>query len=517
MGILAGFAQRLPSGEDARRVDELRQSIPGQTGVQLALSHVELYRIYHKEERRRPFLARAFRRLAQEHLEAALDAAGVWPEPTGILGEQQVKEEADLWEGLGTLSKYIEKERAFVRMVDGREQDRERLRFCDRLVLAASTRCKLGQFAGAHEWFTEALETFRHVATQQRIGEVKLQDNILLGISGCLLLEFRYEDAQRFIDKVLSDQIFSSYQSPAIRDLSLTQTLLPHLVETTRNFEALPEADDLWTALMNDVQRCDSPEKARETRRKILDTIRMHDASRHIRALAASVRGTMDGQLSALREIETVVKECPVRAGPPRVELSRLGAQDGQETEEFLRSTDAFIAEAQSQVKILGEKSQAMIQAAQRVVQDLAKRVQQIAESTYRVPLRYRASWWWWSALRFVVRIVLIAYFLGVVVDDFLKKQGESWIEKLDIGHKEFIVAVSVMLIGLVLDHVAEKRLDGWNLPRYKRLLFAIVSDRSRRLWTVYNVLRTILEQAGQDLGKAKADLRTLHTGSSSS
>lgn len=123
-----------------------------------------------------------------------------------------------------------------------------------------------------------------------------------------------------------------------------------------------------------------------------------------------------------------------------------------------------------------------------------------IANEEYRVPLRYRAAWLWWSTVRFVVRIVAIGYFLGKVFEGFLETKGESLLERLHVAHRNLILPVAVLLIGLVLDHFAEKTLDDWNLPKYKRLLTLIVANRSSRLWATYNKLRMLLAQTKRSL-----------------
>jgi len=138
--------------------------------------------------------------------------------------------------------------------------------------------------------------------------------------------------------------------------------------------------------------------------------------------------------------------------------------------------------------------------------------VRHIADEEYRIPMRYRVAWLWWNVVRFIVRIVVIGYFLGKGFETFLEKRGESLLQRLDIAHRDMILPVAVLLIGLVLDHVAEKALDDWNLPKYKRLLTLIVAHRASRLWAAYNRLRMALAETRRSLD----DFDRLRSGSSS-
>lgn len=132
--------------------------------------------------------------------------------------------------------------------------------------------------------------------------------------------------------------------------------------------------------------------------------------------------------------------------------------------------------------------------------------ISDLAEKIYGVPVRYNAEWLWWSTMRFVLQIVAVAYFLDKVmfekfITPALEKRGESLLETLSKGRREIIVGAVVVLIGFALGHFAEKVIDRWMLPKYKRPLSRIVSDRSTRLWSTYNGRLKLLAQAEQALG----------------
>lgn len=502
MDWLSRIAEKLPV-KDRSNVAQLRLDLAQQAGDRLALSHVQLHNIYSQEGRERHFLAGAYRHLARYHLEEALVCAKFWPEPWGILGEWQVAE-GDLGNALQTLSKFVQKERLFIQFV-AEPKDDERLRFCHRLASAASTRCQLGQFAQAREWFTEALGLFRQISTEMRIQETELEDAILLGISGCLMLEFRYAEAKKFIDEALEGQIFSAYQSRARHALAVSRGLLPELADATRNFDPLSESEDLWAELMQAVELCDGPEKAREVRRKILEAIKVHDANRHVQALAGSVKTAMMGQLRALENAEPHAGQ-PEIPTLPRIDLSQFAPEDRDQVEEISQLAHAF----RKHINDFNKFNRALNETARRLVEGNVKSTQDIAESVYQVPLRYQAAWVWWSGVRFIIRIALIAYVLGKLFEDFLEKQGRALVERLEIPRGEIILLVAILLVGLAIDSFAEKMLDKWNLPKYKRLLTRIVANRAEQLWLVYNTLRKLLLDTNKSLGDLEKQLQSV-------
>ncbi len=454
------LAEKLLPVANREGVNYLQGRIREKTGHMLAFAHMQLQDICRSEAQRRPLLARVYFRLARSHVEQAVMCAELWPAPLLALGKLQAKD-GDLGEALETLSDYVRKQRHWLSLAS--PEDSDRLDLCDGLQSGAFIRYQLGQFESARKQFAEALEVFRLIDIKERTDRSALEDSILAGISGCLVLEFRYEDAQKFIDGVLADHMFSQYHSTAIRNLIATRELLPGLAEATRDFQPIPQGEELSAKLTEEVQRCDTPEKAREVRDKIISPVRARQTNQHIQNIAAGVESAMKAQLSALDSVQIID-----------------GFNQGiQQLQAFNRSFN---------------------QLARALVENNINQVRIIAKAEYRIPLRYHASWLWWSTIRFIVRIVAIGYLLGRVLDSFLENRGKSLMEKLTISHKELILTVVLLLAAFVVDNFAEDALDNWNLRRYKRLLLLIVSDRLTKLWNTYNILRRLLVQTKQSL-----------------
>ncbi len=482
------LAEKLLPVANREGVNYLQGRIREKTGHMLAFAHMQLQDICRSEAQRRPLLARVYFRLARSHVEQAVMCAELWPAPLLALGKLQAKD-GDLGEALETLSDYVRKQRHWLSLAS--PEDSDRLDLCDGLQSGAFIRYQLGQFESARKQFAEALEVFRLIDIKERTDRSALEDSILAGISGCLVLEFRYEDAQKFIDGVLADHMFSQYHSTAIRNLIATRELLPGLAEATRDFQPIPQGEELSAKLTEEVQRCDTPEKAREVRDKIISPVRARQTNQHIQNIAAGVESAMKAQLSALDSVQIRDKryERPTVA-PGAVELPK----------EMADAMGAIVDGFNQGIQQLQAFNRSFNQLARALVENNINQVRIIAKAEYRIPLRYHASWLWWSTIRFIVRIVAIGYLLGRVLDSFLENRGKSLMEKLTISHKELILTVVLLLAAFVVDNFAEDALDNWNLRRYKRLLLLIVSDRLTKLWNTYNILRRLLVQTKQSL-----------------
>ena len=509
MDFWGGLAQKLPTGEAASKRESLRARMREQTGDLLALSHLQLYEIYAREAKRHPLLAGLFRRLSKEHAEEAAIRMELWPQPLSVLGRLQIKE-GDLWEGLKNLSKFIEKQRLWIKAVRPDDKDSERVDLCRDLVLGSTIRCQLGRFAGGLEWLTEAQEEFKQLGPEAQIRENDLKDSILVGISGCLLLEYRYQDAERFIDSALVDKVFSAYQSRARQQLIASRDLLAAMPEVTRSFVLSPSSEDLWSELMDDIERCEEPGAARKVRQKILSTIRTHDANREIQALAVAVESAMKRQEGFLRPAEPPPPEAEAESAE-EVDLSKVSPPEyRQELEEMRREAQASVARMKELEKGIDESVRLLFEVAQKGVQSNIAAVRKLAGEVYRVPLKYRALWLWWSTVRFVVQIVAIGYFLDKLVEHGLEKSGNFLFGILSIEPREMILTAVVLFVGFIPGHFAEQGIDAWALPRYKHLLGRIVSNRSTRLWGIYNILLQLLAQTKQHLADLEKRMQAL-------
>jgi hypothetical protein len=507
MDLWSRLAERLPVKSDAKEaVRYLRERIPQQSDDQRALSQVQLYRIYFTQARERPIFAVPFRRLAQYHLEEALVWAKFWPEPLAIHAALQLQKR-DLWSGLENLSKYIQKQRIWLENTGSKESDR--LELCRNLALGASARSQLGQFAPALEWCQEAREEFNKLDTGTRVEETGLADSILIGISVCLLVAYRYAEAEAFIDGVLSQKIFSAYPSSAYQHFVAVKELLPQVAALSQGYQSIPQAEELWAALLDEIQRCETPDSARALKDKLLTAIKTHDANRQVQRFAFDVENVMKQQVSVLQTVKPrpLAPTIPI---PKPVDLSGISdPAQRADLQKITRATNAAVEAYRRNMKRFDETNRGIFESVERLIKTNINRVQELAERIYRVPLRYRMEWNFWGATRFVVQIVAVGYFLDKLGDSFLEEKGKSLLEVLDVRRKELILLVGMLLIGFVLGHFAEEKIDDWILPKYKRLLTRMVADRSHRLWTSYNTLLQLLANAKQALSDLEKQVQS--------
>lgn len=67
-----------------------------------------------------------------------------------------------------------------------------------------------------------------------------------------------------FIERALEGEMFSAHQSDVRHELRAQKELLPELVARTCGYQFPKEGLKLWADQMEKVQRCDTPEGARE-------------------------------------------------------------------------------------------------------------------------------------------------------------------------------------------------------------------------------------------------------------
>jgi hypothetical protein len=513
MDLFRRLAEKLPTGaEPAKTVSLLKASITEHTGDLCALAHVQLYKTYYTLANKRPFFAPPFRYLAKYHLEEALVSANVWPEPWAILGGLQLKK-GDLWQGLQNLTKFIKMQRIWMQNTSDPD-GQNRLDLCQYLTLAASARCQLGQITQAREGFSDAMEEFNQLEMKVRISENIIEDSILLGISGCLLIEHKYAEAEHFIDTVLAERVFSAYQSPARLHLEASKEMVAWLADETRDFQSPPFAEELWAAVMNDIQQCETPEEAREARKAILSTIKTQDVNRQVQALAVAVEKTMKQQESAIQSIQV---NQPITFTPPsaeRIDLTQITDPELRENlETFRRTADARTREFNRLQEKVHHIGQSLSDFAIKLIERNIASVRNIADQVYRVPLRYQAEWLLLNAARFIVQILAVGYFLDKVVGKLIEDRGKSLSEILNLEHKEIIIAIVVLVIGFVAGSFAEKKIDDLFLVEYKRVLSRIVLDGSNKLWSAYNTFLKLLAENKRALNDIEGRIQNTHDG----
>ena len=238
-------------------------------------------------------------------------------------------------------------------------------------------------------------------------------------------------------------------------------------------------------------------------RQKILSIIKIHEVNRQIRYLTLGIEKAIEQQQSMLQRVQPP----PVISSVSNTSVDLSGISDPEmrkQAEKVTQATDAIIQESQKIEKSLYETILVMFEATQRLGQRNLAKARSLADDVYCIPFRYQAEWLWWRTVRFVVQIIAVSYFLEKVFDNFLEKRGASLFEAFNLSRRELILPALLLLIGFVLGHFVEKKIDEWTLSRYKRLLSRIVADRSSKLWTTYNILLKVLAQLKQGLSDLK-------------
>jgi hypothetical protein len=417
--------------------------------------------------------------------------------------------ERDLWDGLEKLSTYVEKQRSLIANVPD-TKGADRLELSRKLALGGSMQSQLGRFARAREWFGDALDQFQQLNISVRVSEIELKDSIVLGYSGCLLLEHRFDEAEKFIDGVLAQDVFSAYPSSAHRYLSACKALLSEFADSSRGATLVPSADELWGELTEEVLRCETPEAARAVRRKIVSMIRTHDVNRRIQALADAVVKVLKKQEQHLVNIQPPPTAIP---SPPRksIDLSAIGDSDDLKAlKKVIEDTDALSMQLKDSGKVLAEAGRAFYQLARTLIDNNVERVRSIASEIDRVPFSYAMKWWFWSTIRFALLIVAVGYFLEEVAVDLIKEKGNSLLEILSIQRTTLIVTIVVLLVNFVVGRFMEEKANELLLSRYKRLLTGIVSNRSMYLWRSYNALLKLNETAMGALKELEEQIKGL-------
>ncbi len=269
----------------------------------------------------------------------------------------------------------------------------QQLQLCTYLALGAAVRSKLGQFEGALDWYMQALTEFNQkVALEVRAGQSVLEDAILSGVVRSLLSQFRYEDALFFIDLALKGEMFSAYQSEVRHDLRAQKEILPELVTRTRGYEFPASGLKLWADLMEEVQRCKTPEEARETRRRILERIEEHNAAEQVRHLEDAIKSVLRRDYSDLFGTPSAQASLPVP--PPAPDLSKITDPGERETHEKLILANRLLLEdALRRAAEIAEIKRTIAAALTALNQRAIAEVHRKASEIYRVPRPFRVKW----------------------------------------------------------------------------------------------------------------------------
>jgi hypothetical protein len=506
MKILRRLVEALPASSSrvTREIRELRRGIDSQSGDRLSHSHLLLYALYSDEAAQRTALLRpSLRGIARDHLEEAVAHAGIYPEPLRWLIDERFVEE-DHWGVISAVSDYLPKQATWM-SVKTQGGHGERTKLISALLKGAHARMRLGRFPAARQWLVEAIGAFRTLDEETRLRERDLGGSLLNGQAAALMMGLRYQEALDFIDGALQDPAFE--RSPALRDLVRAKGLLVDMKKHAQGFESPEKADDLWATLLDDIERCDTPDAARNLRAKVESTIRVHSVNQEVQSLAASI-------LRAMRLMEDALR---ARMRAPRPQVAEFEALDATGISD--PHVRAYIESMNERIEAQARGMQEVKEALQTLVRRLSEHaLEQLAQGreqvranaagVYRIRLRNRAAWWFWNKVRFTLQLAGVAWLVGTLAMEWFEGRLTWLLKPFGTGNHTIIVAIIVLVVGFFVGAAASGKVDARLLPRYKDVLRRIVSDHTVRLWSTYNTLLTIMKAVEeQHREKARSNL----------
>jgi len=157
-------------------------------------------------------------------------------------------------------------------------------------------------------------------------------------------MELKYAEAGHFIDQILSERVFSAYQSPARLQLLALREMVSEseLVDKTRDFQSPVDSAELWVALMKAIHQCETPEGAREAKERIRTTIKTQGVNRQAQALADAVVEAMKRQQELIQNLQVQQPKTVTDANTKAIDLNRIS---DPAIREQLRAQDATIQE----------------------------------------------------------------------------------------------------------------------------------------------------------------------------
>lgn len=501
MDLWSRFARYIPAGADRREIKSLEAAAAANTDDARAAAHIDLWHLYRRKAARTPILATPFRYLAREHLEAAVLWSKLLPQPLETLAGLQI-EEGNLLEAVRNLTQ------AAVRRLDLMETGRmsadpDRLALCQTLTLGGEILSRFGHFEEAYNSLNLAFLHFRVLVLETRQQQSGLEDYILFGIVFCLQQQFKFKEASDFIEKELKGEMFAAYQSDARKTLRALGSVLPRLAEIMRDPQFPASGATLWADAMDEIQRCETPESARQVKRDVLTKIRTHDVNKEVGKLADAILSILEKQRA---QMEQTAPRPLIPVKPIKIESPDLSNIKGPEEREIMRKK--FLA-LEALAAVEEEKRRANEEAHQFVLKlhqdalDMNRytiaRVREASQRAYEVPTGFWVRWTSLNISRFVVQLVAVAYVLEEVIRKLVEEKAERLLVRLHFERHQIIFAAGLLVVGFVVGGFAEKKIDEAALDRYKEMLKELVTGRMHALWAAYNGLLKTYAQAVKD------------------
>ena len=506
--LLLEFWQRfealIPMGEESATVAELRAKAPKTTGDERAINEMALFRFYNEAAKKQRLLAPLLHYVARERFREALRSAKYYPDPLELHAAFLAKQ-GDFAESAKEYEDVIPRRRAWTEVFKDPDGSRK-LQLCWDLAVAGVSRSLLGQFNESLFWNMEAFKEFNELTADVRVNQLLLEDSILAGITRSLIAQFRYADALAFIEQILASEVLTAYRSDVRRDFHAQKELLPELVSTTRGYQFPEEGIKLWANLMEEVQRCKSPDDARETRRKIFDKLDLRETAGQIRDLEDAIVKLLNAD-SGKTPQERTIHTTPSAAVPP-LDFSGIDNPESRKAfEEAMRAAESLRQHAERRQAEIAELVRKIDESMDTLRQIGINQVHDTASMIYHVPDWFRSQWNLRAVALLAVKFLAIEFAIGKLLEKLLTSGGTTVAERLHFSLSEGLISLGVVILLFFLSMPGEKRIDDAFLKSYKRLLQKLVSDRVTIYWVTYNTLLKTYIATKAKIDKLKSEV----------
>jgi hypothetical protein len=196
---------------------------------------------------------------------------------------------------------------------------------------------------------------------------------------------------------------------------------------------------------MEEVQRCKTPEEAREIRRKIFETIERHKTAEQIRHHEDAIESLL--KKNSGRPAMPQLARAGPPAPPPPPDLSAITDPEWRETlEKANRVTELLRQDAEKRAAQIAQLAGRIDEAMKALNRMAIAQVHRRASEIYRVPRWFRVQWNLRSIARLAVRFIAIEFLIGEILTKLLKAPGKSLAERLHFSLSEGIITAAVAL-----------------------------------------------------------------------
>ena len=505
MDVWRKLEELIPVGENTELAAALRKKTEATSGDEHSIEQMALCRFYQEEAGKRWLMSPLLRHIAKRHLNEAIRTARYNPDP---LSERAVRlqKRGDLFEAAEQFQKVIPAHRVWIETFkdpDGSRQEQ----LCIDLARTGAVCNVLGKFNEGLYYNMEAVKEFRRLPSETRSRQTALEDVILSGTMNALLAQFRYEDALFFVELALKDEMFWSYQSNVRIEMRAQREVLPELVARTKGYEFPKEGLKLWADLMEEVQRCTSPDEAREVKRKIMDRIERHETTQQVQDLEDAIVDLLRKNYAS--PVTGQPKQAVADAPPPPADLSAI-------TDPRLRDVFEKVNFAIESLREDSERQKAAVSEFIRKTDEFMRtlneaaieHIHQKASALYLVPGWFRRQWNMRTLIRLAVIFLAIDFLIGKVLEKVLESNSPSLLERLHFSLSEGLITAGIAILLFFLTIPAEKKIDELFLENYKHLLHRLVADRVTTYWTTYNSLLRVFAGCQAEIAKLRAGMQ---------